>query len=78
MDQLIEFYFELSIKYADIVLLLNDKHAYEISESKIKRILEWQDSLKESITVICMMQGGREHKSIARECKRGNAKVAKK
>ena len=36
MDQLIEFYFELSIKYADIVLLLNG-HGYVISESKLKQ-----------------------------------------
>ena len=39
MDQLIELYFELGIKYANIVLLLNDKHDYEISESKHQLIL---------------------------------------
>lgn len=35
MDQLIEFYFELGIKYADVVLLLNS-HGYVISECKLK------------------------------------------
>ena len=39
MDQLIELYFELGFKYADIVSLLNDKHGYEISESKLKQML---------------------------------------
>ncbi len=39
MDQLIEFYFELGIKYADIVLMLN-RHGYVIeNESKLKQIL---------------------------------------
>ena len=39
MDQLIRLYFELGIKYANIVLLHNDKHDYEISESKHQLIL---------------------------------------
>lgn len=37
-DALIVLFFELCIKYARIVLVLNDKHGYSISETKRQRI----------------------------------------
>lgn len=51
MEQLTELYFELGIKHADIVKLLNDKHGYSIRWKKILNAsLKWEGFLKESVT----------------------------
>ena len=43
-DQLMKLYFELGIKYVDnSFTVLNDKHGYEISESKLKRKLKMRE-----------------------------------
>lgn len=39
MEQFIEFYFELGLKYKDIKSVLNRRHGFEISKRHLKRKL---------------------------------------
>ncbi len=39
MEQFIEFYFELGLKYKDIRSVLNTRHGFDVSERHLKRIL---------------------------------------